>query len=77
MYIHAEKFLSRMHDLYDCAGWDRKEVHFSLEDLKMNILSEEPAQVINKDALLFNLKNAQKFNSDCPDWVFQMIEQMF
>lgn len=35
--IDADDFISQMKDLYHRAGWDEREVHFSLQDLICNI----------------------------------------
>ena len=35
--IDADDFISQMKDLYHRAGWDEREVHFSLRDLICNI----------------------------------------
>lgn len=39
--IDADKFLQNMADLYRQAGWNEREVHFSLVDLQMNIFMED------------------------------------
>ena len=39
--IDADKFLQDMADLYRQAGWDEREVHFSLADLRSNIGMED------------------------------------
>ena len=39
--IDADKFLQDMADLYRKAGWDEREVHFSLADLRSNIGMED------------------------------------
>ena len=39
--IDADKFLQNMTDLYRQAGWNEREVHFSLVDLQMNIFMED------------------------------------
>lgn len=39
--IDADKFLQDMADLYRQAGWDEREVHFSLADLRSNISMED------------------------------------
>lgn len=45
--INAEAFLDGMRDLYAKAGWDPKEVHFSLNDLIANIEGEQKVETIN------------------------------
>lgn len=35
--VDSDKFIFSMEDLYKKAGWDPKEVHFSLNDLKSNL----------------------------------------
>ena len=35
--IDSDKFLQDMAELYRQAGWDEREVHFSLADLRSNI----------------------------------------
>ena len=35
--IDADDFISQMKDLYHRAGWNEREVHFSLQDLICNI----------------------------------------
>lgn len=39
--IDSDKFLQDMADLYRQAGWDEREVHFSLADLRSNIGMED------------------------------------
>ena len=39
--IDSDKFLQDMADLYRQAGWDEREVHFSLADLRFNISMED------------------------------------
>lgn len=39
--IDSDKFLQDMADLYRQAGWDEREVHFSLADLRSNIGTED------------------------------------
>ena len=39
--INSDKFLQDMADLYRQAGWDEREVHFSLADLRSNIGMED------------------------------------
>ena len=39
--IDSDKFLQEMADLYRQAGWDEREVHFSLADLRSNIGMED------------------------------------
>lgn len=45
--INAEAFLDGMRDLYAKAGWDPKEVHFSLNDLIANIEGEPKVDAID------------------------------
>lgn len=47
--INAEAFLDGMRDLYAKAGWDPKEVHFSLNDLIANIEGEHKVDAIDTD----------------------------
>lgn len=35
--IDAEELFEKLKDLYEYAGWDEREVHFSLRDLESNI----------------------------------------
>ena len=39
--IDSDKFLQDMADLYRQEGWDEREVHFSLADLRSNIGMED------------------------------------
>lgn len=39
--IDADSFLKSMENLYTLAGWDEREVHFSLADLRCNLDYEE------------------------------------
>ena len=39
--MDSDKFLQDMADLYRQAGWDEREVHFSLADLRSNIGMED------------------------------------
>lgn len=47
--IDSDKFLQDMADLYRQAGWDEKEVHFSLADLRSNIGMEDTIQIPQRD----------------------------
>ena len=39
--IDADSFLKSMENLYTSAGWDEREVHFSLADLRCNLDYED------------------------------------
>lgn len=39
--IDADSFLKSMENLYTLAGWDEREAHFSLADLRCNLDYEE------------------------------------
>ena len=39
-FIIAELFLLEMEQLYSDHGWEENEIHFSLQDLKLNIYQE-------------------------------------
>ena len=47
--IDADRFLQDMEGLYRQAGWDEREVHFSLADLRSNIDMEDVAVIPCKD----------------------------
>lgn len=48
--IDADKFLQDMADLYRQAGWDEREVHFSLADLRSNIGMEDTILIPRREA---------------------------
>lgn len=48
--IDADKFLQDMADLYRQAGWDEREVHFSLADLRSNIDMEDVVLIPRREA---------------------------
>lgn len=48
--IDADKFLQDMADLYRHAGWDEREVHFSLADLRSNIDMEDVVLIPRREA---------------------------
>lgn len=48
--IDADKFLQDMADLYRHAGWDEREVHFSLADLRSNIGMENVVLILQREA---------------------------
>lgn len=35
--IDADEFIKEMNDLYSRAEWDKRDIHFSLRDVEMNI----------------------------------------
>ena len=49
--IDADSFLKAAKDIYKDAGWDPSEVHFSLNDLEMN-LSGEPTVVVSDSEII-------------------------
>lgn len=49
--IDADSFLKAAKDIYKDAGWDPSEVHFSLNDLEMN-LSGEPTVVVSESEII-------------------------
>lgn len=48
--IDADKFQQDMVDLYRQAGWDEREVHFSLADLRSNIDMEDVVLISRREA---------------------------
>lgn len=48
--IDSDKFLQDMADLYRQAGWDEREVHFSLADLRSNIGMEDVILIPRREA---------------------------
>lgn len=48
--IDADRFLQDMADLYRQAGWDEREVHFSLADLRSNIDMEDVVLIPRREA---------------------------
>ena len=48
--IESDKFLQDMADLYRQAGWDEREVHFSLADLRSNIGMEDVILIPRREA---------------------------
>ena len=48
--IDSDKFLQDMADLYRQAGWDEREVHFSLADLRSNIGMEDTILIPRREA---------------------------
>lgn len=66
--IDADDFISQMKDLYHRAGWDEREVHFSLQDLICNIDNmktvgekSEGMRLIDANALIENLRKDPLF----------------
>lgn len=66
--IDADDFISQMKDLYHRAGWDEREVHFSLQDLICNLDNmktvgekTEEMRLIDANALIENLRNDPLF----------------
>ena len=47
--IDSDKFLQDMADLYRQAGWDEREVHFSLADLRSNIGTEDTIMIPQRE----------------------------
>lgn len=35
--INVDDFISKLEELYQYAGWDRREIHFSLADIICNL----------------------------------------
>lgn len=67
--IDADDFISQMKDLYHRAGWDEREVHFSLQDLICNIDNmktvgekTEGMRLIDANALIENLRKDPLFD---------------
>lgn len=48
--IDSDKFLQDMEDLYRQAGWEEREVHFSLADLRSNIGMEDVILIPRREA---------------------------
>lgn len=48
--IDSDKFLQDMAELYRQAGWDEREVHFSLADLRSNIGMEDTILIPQREA---------------------------
>lgn len=48
--IDSDKFLQHMAELYQQAGWDEREVHFSLADLRSNIGMEDVILIPRREA---------------------------
>lgn len=76
MMIHAEKLYSDLLLIYRENRWHSREVHFSLEDMKMNILAQpHQDQFINKQALLERLDALEPLNNlPVPEWVRKVIK---
>lgn len=47
--INSDKFLQDMADLYRQAGWDEREVHFSMADLRSNIGMEDTVLIPQRE----------------------------
>lgn len=65
--IDADDFIKRMEILYEFAGWEEKEVHFSLADIKMSIASEIE---INQVAVIQWADESLHYCSKCKDYVY-------
>lgn len=64
--IDADDFIKHMEILYEFAGWEEKEVHFSLADIKMNIASEIE---INQVAVIQGADESLHYCSKCKEYV--------
>ena len=62
--INADKFLQDMADLYRQAGWDEREVHFSLADLRFNISMEDIVPIPRKEPDTVQVIRCR----DCEHW---------
>ena len=60
--IDSDKFLQDMADLYRQAGWDEREVHFSLADLRSNIGMEDVILIPRREADTVPVKHGK--------WIF-------
>lgn len=74
--IDADKFLQDMADLYRQAGWNKREVHFSLADLRSNISMEDMIPVIRCKDCKYSSPN-QVYGCRIESFAYDIDERMY
>ena len=68
--IDSDKFLQDMADLYRQAGWDEREVHFSLADLRSNIGTEDTIMIPQREPDTVPVRHGKWIEChDDSDWI--------
>lgn len=65
--IDSDKFLQDMADLYRQAGWDEREVHFSLADLRSNIGMEDTILIPQREPETVPVRHGKWIDEQCSE----------